>query len=132
MFIEKLWEKNPKFVEDEIKRIFCVNEENDEMFNFSGTMDDGRLHFVHHARNVTGIFVGDYDIKTNWSDGNYTRSAISKEWRRVMKNVIGDKYVYHFIAYRNKKMDTFVEKFKQETSDIVDEMGLDVDKTNIK
>ena len=132
MFIEILWKKNPKFVEDEIKRIFCVNEENDEMFNFTGVIEEGRLHFVHHARSITGIDVGDFDIKTNWSDKNFTRSAISKEWRKVMKKVFGDKYVYHFIAYRNKQLDEYVAKFNQETADITDEMGYGSDKGQTK
>lgn len=122
MFIEELWEKNPKMVENEIKRIFCVNEEDGDIFNFHGWVE-GRLHFVYHARTVTGISVGDFDIKTNWSDDDYEKSAISGEWRNIMKNYIGDKYIYHFIAKRNKQLDNFTEKYNNDTEYMVNKMG---------
>lgn len=128
MFIEDLWDKKREFVEDEIKRIFCVNEKNGDSFIFIGVKKDGRLLFVHQGEQITAIAVGDFDIKTDSSDKDYLSSEASREWRRVMKGQIGDKYVYHFFAYRNKHLDAYVDKFNKETADAASEMGFGSDK----
>ena len=103
MLIQKLWEENPKLVEDEIRRLFGINEFED--FHFV-KIDKDRLLFVRRGVVTTRISVGDFDIRTSYSADNYAESSLSEDWRTFMGDSFGlERYAQNLITYRNNDLD---------------------------
>lgn len=128
MFIEKLWEENPKLVSKEIKRIFSIIEETDDNFYFF-EFDKGHIVFIKLGEVTTRISVGDFDIRTSYSGDNYAQSSFSIEWMKFMKNMFGDKYLSEFIDYRNRQLDLYMAKYEKQytnqTKEVLAKLGVE-------
>ena len=110
MLIQKLWEENPKLVEDEIRSLFGINE--CENFGFV-KIDKERLLFVRRGVVTTRISVGDFDIRTSYSADNYAESSLSEDWRIFMRDLFGlEYYAQNLITYRNNDRDRRLAELK--------------------
>ena len=123
MFIEKLWEKNPELVIDEIKNIFNVKEERGDSLHFVGA-GNGALRFSKNGHHTFTIFVRDFEVFGCKAD-----SKRNIEWIQFMHKVCGDRYVYYYISHRNKELDKLVEEFKNkynnQTRNVLVEVGFE-------
>ena len=126
MLVEELWEKSPKLVEDEIRRLFGIDECED--FGFF-KVDNDRLVFVRRGDITTRISVGDFDIRTSYSGDNYAQSPFSIEWMKFMSDIFGDEYLSEFIDYRNRQLDLYMAKYEKQYTDqtkkILADLGVD-------
>ncbi len=122
MFIEDLWEKYPEQTINAIKKIWDIREYRGDSLKFVG-ISNGALIFEKYGHHSFSIIISDfqvYDCRPN--------SKYNIEWIKFMKSVFGEKYLYHFIAYRNKKLDKFIEEYKNDynndTKEILVGLGL--------
>ena len=128
MFVEKLWEKNPEKVTEVVKSICRINEDIGDRFGFRGVNENGELEFVKFGLSSFTVRVSDYNIELAFNGSYSTTPPLSIEWMRFMKEVFGDKYLYHYIAYRNNEIDKYNKNFAQQTNKVLDELGFDVTK----
>ena len=126
MLVEELWGKSPKLVEDEIRRLFGIDECED--FYFVKIDKDGLL-FVRRGDITTRISVGDFDIRTSYSGDNYAQSSFSIKWMKFMSDIFGDEYLSEFIDYRNRQLDLYMAKYEKQYTDqtkkILADLGVD-------
>ena len=126
MFIETLWKENPEFVIDSIKKICGINESVGDCLSLK-SIEDGCLVFQNKERSLSSIIVSDFAIQTDFAGRVYDLSQNSVEWMKVMKSVFNDQYIFHYIAYRNEKLDKFLENYKKEYDEQTKKTLLDVD-----
>ena len=135
MFIEKLWEENPKRVERAVKSIFSVREDWGDGIEFK-KIEDNALVFIRYGRVREKIYLGDFWVSTVRSTPYKANNECALKWVKFMYNVYGDKYALQYIAYRNRELDKFMaeyeEKFNRETRKVLDEMGFGKSQSQIK
>ena len=72
--------------------------------------------------------MSDFAIRTTYSGEDYETSPLSIKWMQEMTNLLGPKYLFQFIAQRNKKLDIFLTDYKKQynstTKEIVTKLGL--------
>ena len=132
MFIEKLWAKNPDKVRAVAKKICRINESNGDTFGFRAMDDKGNLEFVKFGDVSFVARFSDFDVELAFNNSFAKMPALSLEWMQFMKEVFGDKYLYHYIAHRNKEIDDYNKKFSQQTNKVLKALGFDVTKDVIK
>ena len=132
MFIERLWKKNPDGVTQKVKEICRINEEIGDRFGFRGISENGELEFVKFGLSSFTVKVSDYNIELAFNSSYANMPSLSLEWMKYMKGVFGDKYLYHYIAYRNKEIDKYNIAFAKQTNKVLKELGFDVTNGVIK
>ena len=122
MFIEKLWEENPELVIKAVKKIFDIREDRGDSLEFKQA-GNGALRFEKYGHCSFGIVLTDFEVY-----GQKVNSGYNIKWMKFMKRELGLKYVYHFIAYRNEKLDKFMAEYEddynKETKQVLGELGL--------
>ena len=101
MFIEKLWEEKPELVINAVKKVWDIREERGDSLKFVQE-GNGALRFEKYGHCSFGIVLTDFEVY-----GCKPNSRYNIEWMKFMHKVFGDKYLYHYIAYRNNKLDKF-------------------------
>jgi len=126
MFIEKLWEENPELVIKAVKKIWDVRGNRGDTLEFE-KMNKGELVFYKHGRYSYyshSIIIRDFEVYDNKINSN-----VNIDWMKFMKSVFGDKYLYHYIAYRNEKLDRFMaeyeDNYNNETKKVLAEIGME-------
>lgn len=123
MFIEELWKKYPEQTINAIKKIFDIRESRGDSLKFIQA-GNGALRFEKYGHCSFGIVLTDFEVY-----GQKVNSGYNIKWLKFMKSVFGDKYLYHFIAYRNKKLDEFManyeEDYNKETKEILVKLGME-------
>ena len=121
MFIEELWEKFPEQTINAIKKIFDIREERGDTLEFKQA-SNGALRFEKYGHCSFGIVLTDFEVY-----GHKVNSGYNINWLKFMKSVFGGVYVYRYLEYRNKKLDKFIEEYKndydKETKEILVELG---------
>lgn len=134
-FVEQLWEKNPELVEKQVKNICRVNEMYGDEFYFNKA-SNGVLKFEVRGRAVRNIYVGDFAIRTTYSDADYENSPLSSQWRSFMYGIYDKPYAMQYISKRNQQLDKFMadyeEKYNAQTRKTLDQMGFELDNGHIK
>jgi len=129
MFIEELWDKNPELVEKAVKKIYYNYGEMGNDIEFVGHTNVVYV-FVKHGNTPFSIYVRDFDIHASFeSKEQCVDSDMTIEWMKFMKRIFGDKYMYHYIAYRNKLLDRYAERFNRTTKGVLKDLGFDVTAT---
>lgn len=128
MFIERLWKKNPEKVTEAVKGICRVNEDIGDRFGFRCVNENGELEFVKFGLSSFTVRVSDYNIELAFNSSYSKIPDLSLEWMKYMKEVFGDKYLYHYIAYRNNEIDKYNKNFSKQTNKVLKELGFDVTK----
>ena len=128
-FVEDLWGKNPKLIENQIKNICAIKEMYGDELCFDN-MTNGVLKFEVHGRVLRNIQVGDFAIRTTFTDEDYENSQLSKQWRSFMFSQFGNPYAMQYISKRNQKLDRFMaeyeEKYNNQTRNVLKEMGFEL------
>ena len=121
MYIEELWKEKPDLTIKAVKKIWDIREDRGDSLKFVG-ISNGALTFAKYGHHSFSIIIKDfevYDCKPN--------SKYNIEWIKFMKSVFGGMYVYRYLEYRNKKLDKFIEEYKndydKETKEILVELG---------
>jgi len=127
MFIEKLWEENPELITKAVKKIFEVREDRGDSLKFV-CIGNGALRFEKYGHCSFGIVLTDFEVY-----GQDVNSGRNIKWMKFMKSVLGEKYLYYFIAYRNNKLDKFMaeyeDNYNKETKKVLAELGMNVEDT---
>lgn len=130
MFIEDLWKKFPEQTENAIKKIFDIRESRGDTLEFV-CISNGALRFEKYGHCSFGIVLTDFEVY-----GHAVNSGYNIKWMKFMKSVFGDKYLYHYIAYRNNKLDKFMaeyeDNYNNETRKVLDEIGFEANKCKTK
>ena len=123
MFIEELWEKYPEQTINAIKKIWDIKEDRGDSLEFI-QLSNGALRFEKYGHCSFGIVLTDFEAY-----GHTVNSGYNIKWLKFMKSVFGDKYLYHYIAYRNAKLDKFMavyeDNYNKETKEILVKLGMD-------
>ena len=130
MFIEKLWEEKPELVIKAVKKVWDIREERGDSLKFVQE-GNGELRFEKYGHCSFGIVLTDFEVY-----GCKPNSRYNIEWMKFMHKVFGDKYLYHYIAYRNNKLDKYMaeyeEQYNEETRTVLDKIGFQANKGQTK
>ena len=138
MFIEKLWEEKPKFVEKATKKILGINEDVGERIEAGIVEKDCLIFDVYNEYDEFeyNVFLKDFSVRITGLCDNGTIEKFNTRWIKFMYNVFGDKYALQYIAHRNKRLDEYMAKYKNtyenQTAEMLDIIGFDVNKLNTK
>ena len=114
------------------RKICRIDENHGDTFGFRAVDADGNLEFVKFGDVSFVARFSDYDVELAYSNSFAKVPDLSIEWMAFMKETFGDKYLYHYIAHRNKEIDEYNKKFGQQTNKVLKALGFDVTKDMIK
>lgn len=135
MYIEKLWEQNPKMVERAVKSIFNLREDWGDSLEFK-KIEDNVLIFFKDGRSRENIYLSDFWISTVRSIPYKADNELALKWVKFMYNVYGDKYALQYISYRNQELDKFMaeyeENYNNQTRKVLAQIGFGKEKGQTK
>ena len=129
MFIEKLWQQNPKTVEDMLKRICELRDEKGDKIEHKG-LKNGYMHFDVSNEDDDyqfDLYVNDFKISVSTICEEHKATKYDVRWMKFMYKIYGDEYAMQYISHRNKQLDKFMhdyeQKYNKQTVSILAEMG---------
>jgi len=156
MFVEKLIKENPELVKRAVRKICKIDEKIAEEYRDSKYACEVRIYstgsgtffidryyssddWTHRIKVRLEDFCISYTDDTEKGKIEFVEcgfNVVKTEWMKFMYKLYGDKYIQAFIEFRNrglkncesryKSAGKAIEKYKDETQNILAELGIEL------
>jgi hypothetical protein len=125
MFIQKLWDKNPEFVKQQLMLILFCRDDMDKFF-YIHSVEEDRLVFKNvgpAGSYMYDIYVDDFKIYDEFGKAVLSPQIVCREWRQFMARMYGVKYLEALYKEREREKQELIAKFNADTDKIINNLS---------
>ena len=122
MFIQKLWEQNPKLVKQQLMLILFCRDDLGEFFTIQRVEEDRLVFKIKGVASCGYIYVEDFKVYDLNNKEVLSPQTSCREWRQFMTRMFGVKYMEALYQYRKMEKQQLIDNFDKETDDLIENL----------